>query len=226
MKRRHSYFTALGYAPLKRVLDVCGSILLLLVLSPLIGGIAAMILLADGMPIFFSQRRPGHLEVPFSLYKFRTMRPSVSSEGSDETSRITKLGRKLRKTSLDELPSLVNVLRGDMSFVGPRPLLMSYLPIYSPRHRRRHDVRPGITGLAQVSGRNRLTWFDRFEIDVTYVSSRSIHLDVIILLKSILVVIQGDGVMTDEGEIMKELVQDYDLVPHGPDSVNGAGGKL
>ena len=214
MKQRPDYFRGSGYIKLKRALDVCGSTLLLVALSPVLIVLSATVLVLDGRPILFLQLRPGRDGKPFVLYKFRTMRPKVAAQTSTEISRVTKLGKILRKTSLDELPSLLNVLRGEMSLVGPRPLLTGYLPIYIARHQLRHDVRPGITGLAQVSGRNRLTWFERLELDVSYVSSISFYLDVKILLKTITTVISGNGVTSADGNTMQELAHGYESLRH------------
>jgi lipopolysaccharide/colanic/teichoic acid biosynthesis glycosyltransferase len=168
----------------------------LLALSPLIIFIALAIRLRLGRPVVFRQQRPGHNGRPFYVYKFRTMMRSTHADGRpmSDDERMGRLGRLLRRTSLDELPQLLNVLQGEMSLVGPRPLLMEYLDLYTPEQMRRHDVRPGITGLAQVSGRNNLPWEDRFELDVWYVDHWSLLLDFKILLLSIQKVFRGEGV--------------------------------
>ena len=183
----------------KRTLDVAVAALLLLVAAPFALGAAIAVGMAMGRPLLFRQLRPGLHGRPFTLLKFRTMAapaPGVDAVRavSSDAQRLTAVGRVLRRTSLDELPQLWNVLRGDMSLVGPRPLLMEYLPLYSPEQRRRHDVRPGITGLAQVSGRNALTWEARFALDVQYVQSLSLAQDVRILLRTAGRVLRSEGV--------------------------------
>ena len=153
-----------------------------------------------GKPVLFRQERPGKDGELFNMLKFRTMHHLDPAKGLvDDASRLTEVGKLLRSTSLDELPELINVLRGDMSLVGPRPLLVKYLDLYTPRQARRHEVRPGITGLAQVSGRNGLSWEDRFELDVQYVDNWSLLADAKILLDTILVVLKRDGI-AEEGQ--------------------------
>lgn len=168
----------------KRAFDVLVASIGLIVLSPLLGATALAIRLALGRPVVFAQRRPGRYARPFTLYKFRTMSEARAADGRvlPDRERLTRLGRLLRRTSLDELPELVNVIRGDMSLVGPRPLLMEYLPRYTREQARRHDVRPGITGWAQLNGRNTVPWERRFALDVWYVEHQSFWLDVRILL--------------------------------------------
>lgn len=171
----------------KRVMDVVGAALLLVLLSPVIAVIAMAILMTSGGPVLFRQVRPGLHAEPFTLHKFRTMRdprPDEEAWTTDEV-RTTRLGRFLRRTSLDELPELTLVLTGRMSLVGPRPLVMEYLPRYSARHARRHDVRPGITGLTQVSGRRSLTFGQRLDLDVSYLDNWSLWLDLKILLRTV-----------------------------------------
>ncbi|HTF56175.1 MAG TPA: sugar transferase, partial [Planctomycetota bacterium] len=175
---------------IKRVLDISGALAGLLILAPLLGLIALATWLTLGRPIFFRQVRPGLKGKPFAPIKFRTMR---SGPEHDDV-RMTRLGRFLRYSSLDELPQLWNVLRGDMSLVGPRPLLMDYLPLYSPRQARRHDMRPGVTGWCQVNGRNSLAWDRKFELDVWYVEHWSLLLDLKILLKTAVRVVRKSGV--------------------------------
>lgn len=172
---------------LKRAIDVVGGALLLAVTSPVIAAVAAAIRVSDGPPVLFRQRRPGRDEVLFTMYKFRTMRNPRHGENIYRTDaeRVTRVGAFLRRTSLDELPELVNVVKGDMSLVGPRPLLVEYLPHYSDNHRRRHLVRPGVTGLAQVSGRRHLTLSQRLALDVKYVDEWSPLLDLKILLRTL-----------------------------------------
>jgi lipopolysaccharide/colanic/teichoic acid biosynthesis glycosyltransferase len=156
----------------------------LIVLAPLLGVTALAIRLALGRPVIFAQRRPGRHGQPFILYKFRTMSDARAAHGRllPDRERLTRLGRLLRRTSVDELPELINVIKGDMSLVGPRPLLMEYLPRYTREQARRHEVRPGITGWAQLNGRNTLPWEQRFALDVWYVQHESCRLDVRILL--------------------------------------------
>ena len=176
----------------KRAADVLGSAILLAVTMPLQAVIAGVLLLAPG-PVLFRQPRPGLGGAVFELIKFRTM-SAPRWQGEDDSTRITTIGRLLRATSLDELPTLWNVLRGDMSLVGPRPLLVEYLPLYSDEQLRRHEVRPGMTGLAQVSGRNALSWEERLRLDVDYVEHRTGLIDIKILLKTVRVVFSGRGV--------------------------------
>ncbi|MFG2109020.1 sugar transferase [Micromonospora chersina] len=168
-------------------MDVVGAALLLVLFSPVIAVIALAILMTSGGPVLFRQVRPGLHGEPFTLHKFRTMRdprPEEQAWTTDEV-RTTRLGRFLRRTSLDELPELTLVLTGRMSLVGPRPLVMEYLPRYSPHHARRHDVRPGITGLTQVSGRRSLTFGQRLDLDVSYLDNWSLWLDLKILLRTV-----------------------------------------
>lgn len=177
----------------KRVVDAVGASLGLLVMSVPLAAIALAIRLTMGSPVLFRQVRPGLHGAPFTLVKFRTMR---TGEGSD-AERLTRLGRFLRATSLDELPELWNILRGDMSLVGPRPLLVEYLPRYSPRQARRHEVRPGLTGLAQVEGRNLVAWDERLELDVRYVETRTLALDLRILWRTLAMVLRREGISGD-----------------------------
>jgi len=180
---------------IKRAADVAVATVLLLALSPLMCIIAVALLLTSGRPVLFRQRRPGLNGEPFTLRKFRTMRPPKVGQDPFTTDdvRVTRLGEVLRRTSLDELPELLQVLTGKMSLVGPRPLVMEYLPRYSARHARRHEVKPGITGLAQVSGRRSLTFGQRLELDVEYVENWSLRLDAQILLRTLFVPFQrGD----------------------------------
>ena len=167
--------------------------------------VALLIVARLGRPVVFRQPRPGRNGEIFTLYKFRTMRPIDPHRGvaSDED-RLTRFGRLLRGTSLDELPTFWNVLRGDMSLVGPRPLLVSYLDRYTPEQARRHEVRPGVTGLAQVSGRNAVDWDERFQLDVRYVEQRSLRLDLWILWRTVAVVVRRDGVSAQGHATMPE----------------------
>jgi lipopolysaccharide/colanic/teichoic acid biosynthesis glycosyltransferase len=193
------------YDYVKRILDAVGAAVLLVVAAPVVGVVAILVRLRLGSPVLFEQQRPGRDGKPFVIRKFRTMLEPGSALGLlDDETRLTPFGRTLRSTSLDELPALWNVLRGDMSFVGPRPLLMRYLSLYSEEQSRRHEVRPGITGLSQVSGRNRLGWDERLALDVAYVESRSWWLDVRILAQTIGVVLSRDGVSAEGHVTMEE----------------------
>ena len=181
---------------LKRLFDVLVAGVGLAVLSPLMTGVAALVISRHRWPPVFIQRRPGYKERIFSLIKFRTMtnEKGVDGELLSDSARLTKLGRWLRATSIDELPELINVLRGDMSLVGPRPLLVKYLPRYTANQRRRHDVKPGITGWAQINGRNALSWDEKFALDVWYVDNASVLLDLQILLATIRKVLAREGI--------------------------------
>ncbi|MDA2910954.1 sugar transferase [Nitrospiraceae bacterium AH_259_D15_M11_P09] len=180
----------------KRALDVIFSGLVLLVLAPLLATIAVLVRLIMGSPVLFRQCRPGLHGHPFTLLKFRTMAEVRDDTGCllPDESRLTGIGRFLRSTSLDELPELLNVLKGDMSLVGPRPLLMEYLDRYSPEQMRRHDVLPGMTGWAQVKGRNALSWEDKFWLDLWYVDHRSMSLDIKILTMTAWKILTREGV--------------------------------
>ncbi len=181
---------------MKRLFDIVVASLLLILLGPLIIGTAVLVIVVLGRPVIFTQRRPGLAETPFKLFKFRTMHNEFSPSGSllPDAARITRSGKLLRSMSLDEIPTLVNVIKGDMSLVGPRPLLMDYLPLYSDEQRRRHEVRPGLTGWAQVNGRNLLSWPERFKFDVWYVDHQSFWLDLRILLLTVVKVIRREGI--------------------------------
>jgi len=181
---------------LKRGIDVVGATVGLVLLSPLLLVIAVLVRLRMGSPVLFRQTRPGLHGAPFELVKFRTMTDERTVDGAlaPDGDRLTALGRWLRRTSIDELPELMNVLRGDMSLVGPRPLLMQYVPLYTPDQARRHDVRPGMTGWTQVNGRNTLTWDEKFVHDVWYVDHRSFRLDAAILARTVKLVVRGEGV--------------------------------
>ena len=171
---------------MKRAFDLLVSLSLLVVLSPIVAAVALVVRLALGRPVLFRQQRPGLRGTPFTLYKFRTMRQATDATPRvPDAERLTRLGIFLRSTSLDELPELWNVLRGDMSLVGPRPLLMEYLPLYTPEQARRHEVRPGITGWAQVNGRNAISWEEKFRLDVWYVDHHSLLLDLRVLGRTV-----------------------------------------
>ena len=181
---------------MKRVFDVVVAMLTILILSPLIVGILLLIVLLQGWPPFFCQVRPGKGGKPFKLIKFRTMSDAADRTGVSlsDKQRLTRFGRLLRTTSLDELPELWNVLKGDMSVVGPRPLLMEYLPLYTAQQARRHEVLPGITGWAQVNGRNALSWEEKFRLDVWYVDHQSLRLDLKILFLTGWKVFKREGI--------------------------------
>lgn len=180
----------------KRLFDLIAASVALIVLSPLILVLGLLVLIAFGPPVIFRQQRPGYKGRLFSIFKFRTMTEARDEQGKplSDSARLTGLGRAMRSLSLDELPELVNILRGDMSVVGPRPLLMEYLPLYTPQQMRRHDVYPGLTGWAQVNGRNAIDWEARFDLDVWYVDHRSFWLDLKIIFMTLWKVIRREGI--------------------------------
>ncbi|WP_328282504.1 sugar transferase [Photobacterium phosphoreum] len=184
---------------MKRLFDILASSLALILLSPVIAITAYFIHKKLGSPVLFRQVRPGLNGKPFEMIKFRTMKDAVDKNGKPlpDSERLTSFGMKLRSTSLDELPGLWNVLKGDMSLVGPRPLLVEYLPLYSNEQARRHDVRPGITGWAQINGRNAISWQDKFKLDVWYVDNQSLLLDLKILFLTIKKVFIKEGITAD-----------------------------
>jgi lipopolysaccharide/colanic/teichoic acid biosynthesis glycosyltransferase len=181
---------------MKRLIDITGALVGIVFLSPVMLVIAFLVARTMGRPVLFSQTRPGIEGKPFKMYKFRTMTDACDENGNllPDAERLTAFGKWLRSTSLDELPELFNVLKGDMSLVGPRPLLMEYLPLYTPEQFRRHEVKPGITGWAQVNGRNALSWEEKFELDVWYVDNQSLWLDIRILLLTIKKVFIREGI--------------------------------
>lgn len=181
---------------MKRLFDIFGAAIGLVLLSPVLAGVAFLIWRRMGVPVLFRQTRPGLHGKPFEMVKFRTMRDAVDAEGNPlpDAERLTRLGRFLRSSSLDELPELWNVLKGEMSLVGPRPLLMEYLPLYSPEQARRHEVRPGVTGWAQVNGRNAISWDQKFALDVWYVDNQSLRLDLKIIWLTIRKVFKREGI--------------------------------
>ena len=190
----------------KRFLDFILSLIAIVLLSPIYLIIAILVRVKLGSPVIFMQERPGKNEKIFSMYKFRSMTSEIDKEGNllpDEV-RLTPFGKKLRATSLDELPELFNILKGDMSFVGPRPLLVKYLPLYSEEQQHRHDVRPGLTGLAQVMGRNALTWEEKFKKDVFYTEHCNFLLDIQIIGKTILLVLKQEGISSETSVTMEE----------------------
>jgi sugar transferase EpsL len=180
----------------KRLFDVIVAVTSIIILSPLFLILALLVRLRIGRPVLFWQKRPGYKTRPFRIVKFRSMTDARDGRGAllPDALRLTPFGRWLRSVSLDELPELYNILRGEMSFVGPRPLLMEYLPLYSPGQMRRHDVHPGLTGWAQINGRNIISWQDRFDLDVWYVDHRSFWLDLRILLRTAWKVLTREGI--------------------------------
>lgn len=190
---------------IKRMLDIILSLGGIIVLSPVMLVTAFLVRIKLGSPVIFKQKRPGKNEKIFEMYKFRSMTDERDGDGkllSDNT-RLTRFGTKLRSSSLDELPELFNILKGNMSVVGPRPLLVQYLPLYSSRQRHRHDVRPGLTGLAQVNGRNGLSWEDKFQLDVEYTRSVSFRQDVKIILGTVKTVLKREGISGAENATME-----------------------
>ncbi|WP_018124418.1 sugar transferase [Desulfovibrio oxyclinae] len=190
---------------MKRMMDILVSMAALILLSPVLMAVALLVRLKLGSPILFRQQRPGLHGKSFDILKFRTMLDAEAPDGTllPDAQRLTPFGKALRASSLDELPELLNVLKGDMSLVGPRPLLMQYLPLYSPRQARRHEVRPGITGWAQINGRNAVDWPERFELDVWYVENRTLLLDLKILLRTVTGVLRREGI-SQEGHVTME----------------------
>ncbi|MEA3041650.1 MAG: hypothetical protein QOC65_1139 [Sphingomonadales bacterium] len=191
---------------MKRLLDILVAGVALVLLSPLLLLVALAVRVAMGSPVLFRQLRPGLHGEPFELVKFRTMRRSASAEVAvaEDERRLTRLGRFLRASSLDELPELWNVLKGEMSLVGPRPLLMQYLALYTPEQARRHEVRPGLTGWAQINGRNALNWEEKFALDLWYVDNRSLLLDLRILLLTVWRVLRPSGIAAEGSATMPE----------------------
>jgi sugar transferase EpsL len=185
-----------GLEMMKRVFDICIAIMVLVVFMPIILITAATVRIKLGTPVVFKQQRPGLQAVPFSIYKFRTMTDEKDEKGQllPDNLRLTAFGQFLRKYSLDELPQFFNVLKGELSLVGPRPLLMEYLPLYTAEQAKRHQVKPGITGWAQINGRNALSWEEKFQLDVWYVNNRSFWFELKILMLTFTKVIRSDGI--------------------------------
>lgn len=196
------------YKYIKRILDIISSLLAIIILSPLLGVLTVIgAFEMKGNP-FFTQERPGKDEKIFKLVKFRTMTNAKDKDGNllSDAERLTKYGKFLRNTSLDELPELFNILKGDMSVIGPRPLLVKYLPRYNQHQHRRHEVRPGLSGWAQVNGRNAISWEDKFNYDVEYVDNYSIVMDVKILFMTILNVLKREGISSETSATMEEFM--------------------
>ena len=191
---------------IKRLMDFLIAALSIIIFSPLLIILAIIVRVKLGGPVIFKQERPGLNGKVFKLYKFRTMTDAKDENGNllDDEYRLTSFGKKLRSTSLDELPELYNILKGDMSIVGPRPLLVKYLPLYNDEQKRRHDVRPGLTGLAQVSGRNAITWTEKFNKDIEYVDNVSLGLDISIFFKTIYCVLKKEGINSDSAATMED----------------------
>jgi len=197
---------------IKRILDFVLSIIIMLVCLPVMLIVGLIIFLTEGKPIFFFHERPGKDGQPFKLIKFRSMRNARDAEGNllPDGERITNFGNFIRKTSIDELPEFINVLRGEMSLVGPRPLLMQYVDRYSPQQFRRHEVLPGITGWAQVNGRNAISWNEKFMLDIWYIDHWSVWLDIKILLLTVWKVISGEGISQAGRATMDEFMGNED----------------
>lgn len=191
---------------IKRFLDFILSLIAIIILSPVLLIVAILVRIKLGSPIIFKQERPGLHEKIFTLYKFRTMTDAKDKEGNllPDDIRLTKFGKLLRSTSLDELPELFNILKGDMSIVGPRPLLVKYLPLYNEQQKHRHDVRPGFTGWAQCNGRNAISWEDKFKLDIYYIRHISFLLDIKIILKTVKTVLLREGISSDKSVTMEE----------------------
>ncbi len=191
---------------IKRILDFVLSLVALIVLSPVLLIVAILVRVKLGSPVIFKQQRPGKNEKIFTLYKFRTMTDKKDENGNllPDSERLTKFGKFLRSTSLDELPELVNILKGDMAIVGPRPLLVEYLPLYNEEQKHRHDVRPGLTGLAQVSGRNSITWEEKFNDDLEYIEKISILEDIKIIFTTIGKVFKREGISQENNATMEK----------------------
>lgn len=196
----------------KRLCDIAISAITLFILAPVLLAVAVIVRIKLGAPVIFSQERPGMIdkntgkEKIFKLYKFRSMTNETDANGVllPKEQRLTPFGKKLRSTSLDELPELFNILKGDMSLIGPRPLLVKYLPLYNEKQRKRHLVRPGLTGYAQANGRNSISWDEKFEMDVKYVENISFGLDMKIIFKTIITVLKRDGIGNGNADVMSE----------------------
>ena len=193
---------------IKRALDMILSGIAIIILSPILLIVAILVKTKLGSPVIFKQERPGLNERIFKMYKFRSMTDAKDENGEllPDEERLTSFGKKLRRTSLDELPELFNIFKGDMSIVGPRPLMVSYLPLYNEFQKHRHDVRPGLTGLAQISGRNLLSWKERFEKDISYVENISFTLDMKIIFNTVKSVIKRDGISSNTSETMEDFM--------------------
>ena len=190
---------------IKPTIDTISAILLLILISPIIMIVSLLIFIKMGRPIFFTQKRPGQNGKLFNIYKFRTMNNNKDKDGNllNDKERLQGFGKKIRELSLDELPQLFNIVKRDMSFIGPRPLLCEYLPLYNDEQKKRHLVKPGMTGLAQVNGRNDIAWDDRFKFDVQYANNISLMMDIKIAIKTIKKVYKKDGVHSSSGHTIE-----------------------
>lgn len=190
----------------KRSIDLVLSLVAIIILSPVLAVTAVLVALKLGRPVIFKQKRPGLNEKIFTMYKFRTMTDERDDNGEllPDEARLTSFGKKLRSTSIDELPELFNILKGDMAIVGPRPLLVKYLPLYNEFQKQRHNVKPGITGYAQVNGRNALSWEEKFELDIKYINIISFYIDFKIFLSTIITVFSQDGISSDNNVTMED----------------------
>jgi len=197
----------------KRGIDFIGSLILIIIFSPVFIGVTLLLTINNRGTAFFTQKRPGRKECVFKIFKFKTMNDLKDEQGNllPDSQRLTPIGKIIRKTSLDEMPQLINVLKGEMSFIGPRPLLIRYLPYYKDSEKIRHSIRPGITGLAQVSGRNLLNWDARLALDAEYVNSLSLIVDLKIIFKTILSVITSKDVVVDPESVMINLDDERQL---------------
>ncbi len=196
------------YKYVKRILDVISSLLAIIILSPLLAVTSVLVKTKLGSPVLFKQERPGKNEKIFTLMKFRTMTDERDENGEllpDEV-RLTKFGKFLRSTSIDELPELFNILKGDMSVIGPRPLLVQYLPRYNEHQHRRHEVKPGLSGWAQVNGRNAISWEEKFDFDVEYVDNYSLLMDIKVLFMTVANVLKRDGISSETSATMEEFM--------------------
>lgn len=191
---------------IKRPLDFILSLIAIIILSPLLLVVAILVRIKLGKPVIFKQQRPGKNEKIFTLYKFRTMTDKKDENGNllPDEQRLTRFGKALRSTSLDELPELINILKGDMAIVGPRPLLVEYLSLYNEEQRHRHDVRPGLTGLAQINGRNSISWEEKFKDDIEYVNNITFAQDIKIILKTFVKVFKRDGINQEGNATMRK----------------------
>ena len=202
MEYKHSFYDKY----VKRSIDAILSLVAIIILSPVLAIVALLVRIKLGGPVIFKQQRPGLNEKIFTMYKFRTMTDERDADGNllpDEV-RLTKFGKALRATSLDELPELFNILKGDMAIVGPRPLLVQYLPLYNAQQKKRHCVRPGITGYAQINGRNSISWEEKFDYDIYYVANIAITLDISILFKTFKTVIKRNGINSESDATMED----------------------
>lgn len=199
---------------MKRLLDFLLSLIAIIVLSPVLLIVYILVRIKLGTPAIFKQKRPGKDEKIFTLYKFRTMTDEKDENGNllPDEKRLTKFGKMLRSTSLDELPELINILKGDMAIVGPRPLLVEYLELYNEQQKHRHDVRPGLTGLAQVNGRNALSWEDKFNTDIVYINNVTFLEDIKIILKTIQKVFKREGISGENTETMQRFTGNKEKV--------------